>query len=380
MAEAHVVILGGGIGGVVAANELHGRARDRAQITIVERNLKQSFAPSYLWVTTGERRPEAIMRDISKLERKGIEVIPGEVERIDVKRRTVTVGERELTYDYLIIALGAELAPDAIAGLEDVHTFYHLEGAQRLRDAVHSFQGGQIALVIASLPYKCPAAPYEGAMLLEGFFHSRRIRHKVQLSIYTPEPQPMPVAGPKVGEAVEELLAHKGIAFHPGHQLKAVKGNELRFQDGTTVQADLIVAVPPHRAPAVVRDAGLTDKSGWVPVDQYTLETKHENVFAIGDVTSIPLPDGLPLPKAGVFAHGQAEVVARNIAARILGQSRRFKYDGKGYCFLEVGGGSAGMAQGDFYAHPRFISLRTPSPVWHWGKVAFERYWLWKWY
>jgi len=103
-------------------------------------------------------------------------------------------------------------------------------------------------------------------------------------------------------------------------------------------------------------------------------------VFAIGDITRIPLPDGMALPKAGVFAHAEAEVVARNTAARILGEPASASFDGHGSCFLEAGQGAAGMARGDFYGDPRQITMRSPSRLWHWGKVAFERYWLWKWY
>ncbi len=381
MAEQTIVVLGGGVGGVVAATELHARLKSNsARIVLVERSPLQSFPPSYLWVMTGERRPDAITRDITRLERKGIEVVASDVKGINLKQRTVAVNGRELSYDYLVVALGAELDFSAVPGLAEAHTYYHLDGAERLRDALASFAEGRIAVAVAGLPYKCPTAPFEGAMLLEGFFHSRHIRHKVEIAVYSPEPAPMPVAGQAAGDAVQEILAHKGLAFHGKKELKAIKDGDLRFEDGSTAPYDLLIAVPPHQAPEIVRTAGLTDKSGWIAVDQYTLETKHENVFAIGDVTRIPLPDGMALPKAGVFAHGQAEVVARNIAARVMGHARRERYDGRGYCFLEAGGGSAGMAQGDFYAHPRHITLRPPSPVWHWGKVAFERYWLWKWY
>lgn len=380
MAKQTIVVLGGGLGGIVAVNELRRRLKDEADIILVDRSPRQSFPPSYLWVMTGERKPESITRDITRLERKGIEVVAGEVQRIDLTQRMVAVDGREISYDELIVALGAELADDAVPSLADAHTYYHLAGAQRLHDALAAFEGGRVALVVAGLPYKCPAAPYEGAMLLESYFHSHHLRHKVELALYTPEPAPMPVAGPDAGEAIQGLLAHKGIAFHSGKQLTAVKGNRLDFEDGSSAPFDLLVAVPPHRAPQVVRDAGLTDDSGWIPVDQHTLETQHENVFAIGDVTRIALPDGKPFPKAGVFAHGEAEVVARNIAARILGLAKRERYDGHGYCFLEAGGGTAGIAQGDFFAHPRQIALRSPSRFWHWSKVAFERYWLWKWY
>ena len=380
MDDPKIVILGGGVGGVVAANELHGKLKERAQITIVERNLKQSFPPSYLWVMTGEREPDSISRDITRLDRKGIEVVAGEIERIDVAKKSVAISGREIAYDYLIVALGAELDYESIPGLADAHTFYHLEGAQKLNRELKTLKGARVSIVVAGTPYKCPAAPYEGAMLLEGYFHSRQTRHNINLAIYTPEPTPMPVGGPTLGEGLKEMLAHKGIEFNGEHQVTAITDGELHFEDGSTAPVDLPIVVPPHRAPAVVKDSGLTDDSGWIPVDQITLETKHEGVFAIGDVTHIALGDGMALPKAGVFAHGQAEVVARNIAYNILGHAKREKYDGTGYCFLEAGGGVAGMAQGNFFAEPRRISMRSPSPVWHWGKVAYERYWLWKWY
>ncbi len=380
MDQQTVVVLGGGVGGVVAANELRHRLKERARVVLVDRNAQQSFAPSYLWAMTGERTPASITRDLRRLERKGIEVIVGDVQEIDLARRAVAVDGREIGYDYLVVSLGAELAPEAVPGLDQAHTFYHLAGADQLRDALGSFKGGRVTVVVAGLPYKCPAAPYEGAMLLESFFHSHRLRHKIELAVYTPEPAPLPVAGPALGEAVRDMLAHEGIAFHPRMQLAAVDDGRLRFDDGSTASFDLLVAVPPHRAPPVVEQAGLTDATGWIPVDAHTLETQHEGVFAIGDVTRIPLFDGLALPKAGVFAHAEAQVVAQNIAARILGLAKREAFDGSGYCFLEAGGGRAGMARGDFLAQPRQIGMRSPSRVWHWGKIAFERYWLWKWY
>jgi sulfide:quinone oxidoreductase len=380
MNEQTVVVLGGGVGGVVAANELSRRLKKRGKVVLVERDRYQSFAPSYLWVMTGVRASQAITRDLRRLERKGIEVIVGDVQEIDLARRAVTVAGRAVEYDWLIVALGAELAPEAVPGLGDAHTYYHLAGAERLRNALASFQGGRVVLAVAGLPYKCPAAPYEGAMLLESYFRARNVRHNVELAIYTPEPAPLPVAGRALGEAVQKLLAHKGIAFHPGKKLTAVEEHALHFEDGSTAPFDLLVAVPPHRAPPVVQQAGLTDDTGWVPVAAHTLETRHEGVFAIGDVTRIPLFDGMVLPKAGVFAHAEAQVVAQNIAARILGLAKRDTFDGKGYCFLEAGGGGAGMARGDFLAQPRQIAMRSPSRLWHWGKIAFERYWLWKWY
>jgi sulfide:quinone oxidoreductase len=116
-------------------------------------------------------------------------------------------------------------------------------------------------------------------------------------------------------------------------------------------------------------------------VDRSTFATRFPGVFAIGDVVSIPLAMGKPLPKAGVFAHAQAEVVAANLAAEWSGHAPRRAFDGHGECFLETGGGRAGFGAGNFYAEPLpQIRLRGPSRWWHWGKLLFERRWLREWF
>jgi sulfide:quinone oxidoreductase len=144
----------------------------------------------------------------------------------------------------------------------------------------------------------------------------------------------------------------------------------------------MLFAVPPHRVPKVVVDAELTDETGWIPVDVKTFKTKYEDVYAIGDVTSIKLPNGMMLPKAGVFAHGQAEVVARNIASKIMGNGEE-EWKGDGSCFIEVGFGKAAMAKGNFYTKPNpTVKIRKPmlSRIWHIYKVLFEKYWMWRWF
>lgn len=195
----------------------------------------------------------------------------------------------------------------------------------------------------------------------------------------------MPVAGPALGEAVKEMLQARGVAFLPLHRLAAVNGDalELHFEGREPVKFDLLAAIPPHRAPRVAREAGLTNEAGWVPVDPKTLATRYERVYAIGDVAAIPIPGRwksdvpLMLPKAGVFAHAQAEVVARRIAAEITGASTPAEFSGDGYCMLEAGEGLAGFAFGNFFAAPSpQVELRQLGRVWHWGKVLFEQWWL----
>jgi sulfide:quinone oxidoreductase len=189
----------------------------------------------------------------------------------------------------------------------------------------------------------------------------------------------MATAGPEVSNQLRRMVEAKGIGYHPEHAVQKVDAGQrlIHFANGATAGFDLLVYVPPHRAPAVVKDAGLTGPSGWVTVDRATLATSFSGVYAIGDVTGIPLAIGKPLPKAGVFAHGEAEVVAHNIAAEIRGEATDARFMGHGECFVETGDGRAGFGSGNFYAEPApQVSLKPPSRWRRLGKVIYEKYWL----
>jgi len=379
-----VLILGAGVGGLVAANRLRQQLPRSHRIVLIDRDAQHVFQPSLLWLAVGDRRPERIQRPLARLERKGIEVVQAEIERLDPEQRAAQAAGREFAGDALIVSLGAELAPEMIPGLAEAgHNLYTLPGAAAVRDALAAFEGGRIVVLTAAPAYKCPAAPYEAAMLIETALRHRRVRGRTQLDIYAAEPAPMGVAGPHVSAAVRQIVEQKGIAYHPEHQVTAVDpaARRLTFANGAQAEFDLLVYVPPHRVPAVVRQAGLAPDGGWVSVDRSTFATRFPGLFAIGDVTSVPLAMGKPLPKAGVFAHAQAEVVADNLAAEWAGRAGRRRFDGHGQCFLETGDGRAGLGAGNFYAEPTpQVKLRGPGRVWHWGKVLFERRWLRQWF
>lgn len=347
---------------------------------LVERESSFVFAPSLLWLMTGDRSTAQISRPMTRLERRGIELVRGEVERIDPVKREVVVSGRTMAGDFLVIALGAELAPETIPGLQDAgHNFYTLAGAEGLRDALDGFDGGKLVVLTAAPAYKCPAAPYEAAMLLESACRKRGIRHKTELALFAAEPGPMGVAGPAVSAAVRGMVEARDIGYHPEHQIQEVDaaGRRLKFTNGAEASFDLLAYVPPHRAPRAVRESALAGESGWIAVDRHTLRTWYDDVYALGDVASIPLKLGKPLPKAGVFAHGEAEVVARNIVRSITGKGQPAAFDGGGQCFIETGDGKAGLGRGEFYADPvPVMQLHSPGRLWHFVKVLFEKRWL----
>lgn len=383
MSGRTVLVLGGGVGGIVAANRLRRRLPARDSVVLIDREPEHLFAPSLLWVAVGSREPGRIRRPLSRLRRKGIEVVIGEIEAIDPASRRVRIAGEDRAGDAVVVSLGAEYAPGLVPGLAEAgHNAYTLAGAGSLRAALERLGSGRIAVLTATPAYKCPAAPYELAMLIEAHLRRRTLRDACRLDVYAAEPAPMGVAGPHVSAAVRGLLAERGIGYHPGLAVREVDPGRrtLRFEDGGTADFDLLAYVPPHRAPQVVRESGLTAGTEWVPVDRATLATTAPGVYAIGDVTTIPLSVGKPLPKAGVFAHGQAEVVASNLAAEWSGRRPVSAFDGHGACFIETGDGRAGYGSGNFYAEPApEIRLRRPGRMWHVGKVLFEKTWWRRW-
>ena len=384
MAGNTVVVLGGGTGGIVAAHRLRRELAAEDRVIVVEREPVYRFAPSFLWVLTGERRPEQVSAELGRLRRRGIELVAPEARVIDTDARRVEISNGPIRYDRLVVALGAELAPELLPGFADAaHNVYTLDGALAAARALEGFDGGRVVVLVSRLPYKCPAAPYETALLTEALLRQRGIRDRSSIDVYTPEPFPMPTAGAEMGAAVRGILESRGIGFHPEQTVERIEpgARELVLASGERVPFGLLLGIPPHRTPAVIRESALAGETGFVPVDRTTLATKAESVFAIGDATSIPIAGGKFLPKAGVFAHGQAEVVARRIAAELHGATPTGAFDGKGACFLEMGDGVAAYASGDFYAEqgPQ-VRLRRPGRHWHLAKVAFERYWLWRWF
>lgn len=385
MPGTHTIILGGGVGGIVTANTLRKLLPREHTITVIEKRESFFLGATKTWVMMGDRTPEEVSRPVRALERRGIRVMKTEVTAFDPAKREVKAGRRTLRADYLVVALGAAFNVKAVDGLDAAETFYTMDGALRLRKLIRDFRGGEIVILNPRVPIQCPPAPYEGAFLLDHFYQLRGNRDRVRLSIHTIEPAPMPTAGPQVGQVVREELGRRNIAYHTQRRVKRVDGasKKVLFEDGAEIGYDLLITVPPHEAPAVVRSSGLTNQGGWVPVDPKTLQTSATRVFAIGDVTTLPLPGRykpdvpLVLPKAAVFADAQGRVVASRIAAEILGREPRDGFEGKGFCFVEMGDLHALGGQGAFFEMPSpKINLQIPDMIQYQEKQEWVRKWM----
>lgn len=384
------VILGGGFGGLACARSLRARLPEAHRIVMVDRASHFLVGATKTWVMLGERRRDEVVRPRADLLPPGVTLLEADVRGIDGAHRQVETDRGTIEADHLVLALGADLDMGAVPGLsESAHSFYTLDDAVRLRDALQSLDGGRVVVLVARVPFKCPPAPYEAAMLLHHHLVRGGMRGRTRLDVWTVEKAPMPTAGPEMGAFIVGELAARDIGFHPLKKAVGVDGprRTVRFEDGSEAAFDLLIAVPPHRAPRVVVEAGLAEPGGWVVADSATLQVKRDgiaaNVYAIGDVASVPLPGrydpALPLvlPKAGVFAASQGEVVAARIAAHVLGEPAAAAFDGQGFCYLEVGEGRAVRGGGSFFDLPHPVMRRQPADEAQYrDKLAWVEGWL----
>lgn len=366
------------MGGLATSESLSRQLGSRATVTVVEPRARVPFPPAFQWVAFGWRQPSKIEKDLKRLaKRKNVRFLAERVEKIDVKGRIVRTASQEIRYDKLVVSLGAELTPDEVPGLELFsHNFYSLDGALKLRDAIQNFNGVSIAVGISRLPIKCPPAPYELTLLLAE--HLRKAKKNVEIQFFTPEPHPVPAAGGVIGKQIERLLTGRQIKYLPKKKIVKLEKDRAAFEDGTELRTDLSVIVPPHHPPEVVTESALTDSSGWIPVNPQNLATKYEDVYAIGDVTSIETAHGHApfLPKSGTFAQGQAETVANNIAFSITGKGQAKLWDGQGACFLQTSKSECAFLRGSFLSNPPRLEFHPPRRKWYMDMVKMEKDWL----
>lgn len=385
-----IAVLGGGWGGLTAVHALKGLLSDEHRIVVIERKSSFVFYPSFIRVIVGEKPDlKYVESPLKNLLRKDLEIINEDIIAIDPVNKTVTTDKQTLNCDYIIIATGAELFPEAISGFnENALNLYDTKGAFQIFEKLKTINRGKIAIVISGTPFRCPPAPYEAAMMASWFLHERGVRDKIEISIYTPEKFPMPSAGAAVGESFKEILKSHNIKFFPEHTVSNINNEgTIHFKNNATVGYDLLIGVPPHGVSNAIKNSGLTDSSGYIPTHPQTMEildvvdeltTKYPGVYAIGDVAGIKLLNEKYLPKGGVFAEEEAHAVARNIASSITGEKANASFNGKGVCYVDVGDGMAAEGSGDFYAYPEpIVTLETPNIEGRKAKHEFERVFEW---
>ena len=327
-----VLVLGAGFGGLELTSRLSDELGEAIDILLIDKAEGFVFGFSKLDVMFGRSSREAVFHPYRDVVKPGVRFLQAEIRSIDPRQRRVETDHGAFDCDVLVVALGADLDPAATPGLvQGGHEFYTGPGAFALREVLDSFEGGQVLIGVTSTPFKCPPAPSETALLVHDFLADRGLRDRCEVSLVMPLGVPIPPSK-QASEALLSAFAERGIRWRPGQQIVALDParDVAVTADGEDIAYDLFLGVPVHVAPEVVRQSGMCVE-GWIPVDPLTLETRFPDVYAVGDVTSVGTP------KAGVFAEGQARVVAVAIIARVSGQESSAGYDGRGQCYLEFG-------------------------------------------
>jgi sulfide:quinone oxidoreductase len=376
---ARVAVLGGGFGGIAAAVALREHLAGEDEVVLVDRRDDFVMGLRKTWHLLGMSPLAYGTRHLAQLEQRGIRVIHGEITALDPGSVTATVDGEDLAADALILALGAAHDMAAVPGLaEHGVNVWSRDGLEHAHQAIEAFRGGRAVIGIFGMPHSCPPAPYELALLFADRLDERGI--DAEVSIFTPAPISLPIVGAAGCAPLDARLAERGIGFLPDHAATEVTADAVAFPNGERLPYDLLLAVPRHRVPQPLVEAGLAGAEGWVRVERGTLETGHPGIWAIGDCTAIPLPNGVALPKAGLFAQLEGEVAAARIAAQLRGGSPDATFQGLGACFLEMGGGEASLIRGDFFADPPRVELTAPSHDQREEKERFEAERLTAWF
>lgn len=373
-----ILVLGGGVGGTLAANLLARKLKRRIDagdvaLTLVDEGGEHVYQPGFMYIAMGGERAEKLHRPERSLLDRRIQLVIARATRIDPATRRVELESGEpLAYDYLLIATGSRIVPEEIPHFaEEAHHFYGADAAERLRAALDAFDGGRIVVGIAGMPYKCPPAPLEVTFLVESELRDRGLRDRSEIHYCSPIGRAFTIES--VSDMATPILEEKGIELHTFFNVETIDPERrvVESLEGEELSYDLLILVPPHRGAQLVIDSGLAPPAGWVPTDHHTLEVKgQERMFAIGDTTD------LPLSKAGSTAHFEAPIVVERIVAAIEGREPDAvagNYTGKVMCFFEVGDGKGTLLQFD-YDHPP--KPPKPNRLWHLGKVVFNKtYW-----
>ncbi|OLZ42698.1 pyridine nucleotide-disulfide oxidoreductase [Natrinema saccharevitans] len=341
----------------MTANMLRRRLdRSDAEISIVDKSTDHAYQPSFYLLPFGYMEPDDQFRDIRELVRDGVEFVQAEVTGVDPDTKTVVLGDDELSYDYLVVALGHRLAPETTPGMlegweetDSVYPFYHFDAAMGLRDALEDFDGGTFVVSVPDTSIKCGGAPLKMTMLAEDYFRRQGIRDDVDVVMTKGSDAVFGVSPYR--EKLEEIWADRDIEANLNFTVDEIdpEAQVIRSEGGDTQEYDLYAPVPPqYGQEALTENSPLTDADTendgeYVAVDEHTLQhTEYEDVFALGDGCNTPNA------KTAAAARKQSHVVLENLTAHMEGRRQTAAYEGYAACPLLTKKGKAMVAEFDY--------------------------------
>lgn len=385
----NIVILGAGTGGTLMANLLSTKLDMRQwQISIIDNADYHIYQPGLLFIPYrlyNYADAGDVTQPINYPFTNAVTFIKAEVKLIDHHSKKIETDNGVFTYDWLISAMGCQIAPDEIEGMENAmgthaHTFYTLDGALHFQNALDIMHTGHLVINIADVPIKCQVAPIESALLADYYFCLKGIRSKIDITLVVPTSKVF--TKPVANSALSMILEDKHINVVPNFSLASLDSENkvIHAFEGSSVEYDLLCVIPPNLGPAVIDDSGLGDGTGFALTDPRTLKSrKADYIYFIGDNTNVATS------KASSVAHFESETVVENLLREIAGKQPLATFDGHASCFIETGFKKSILIDFNYDMEP--LPGAFPSPVGpfsllketlinHMGKMAFKKvYW-----
>jgi sulfide:quinone oxidoreductase len=369
---ARILILGGGFGGVVAAEALVQQLGDEHQITLVSRSSRFVFYPALVRLAFGKCEPNDVTFDLrNTMLSRHVNFIEAEVARIDADERKAIVAHGEvegsIPYDYLIYALGRRLATERVTGFfEHAHHLLDVDGALKFRDAIRGLRRGRA--VIGQCPdAKLPVPVYETAFALSKWLKENGDRESVRITILSPTTIQSEFGDDKMGALVYQGLIKQGIEFLANFPISWIGSGLVSTSDGRDLGYNLLMMLPPFQGSSAASGLGITNEDGYVNIDWTMKVIGAKRIYAVGDCVNFAGP------KMGHMAVNQAQVAAANVAAEIAGHDPITHYEHNMMMVLNVADGDSIYFQKDLWSDNP-ASVRH-GRFWSWAKLVHEKYW-----
>jgi sulfide:quinone oxidoreductase len=343
-----VVILGAGFAGLELATRLSEDVPGEVDVTIIDANDAFVFGFSKLDLMFGRSDLDQVRIPYSRIDKPSVHFRQETITSIDPESRRVVTNAATYEADILVVALGADLDPAATPGLVEEGTeYYSVDGANRIRAVLPTFEGGDVIVGVLGPFFKCPAAPFETAVMLHDYLEKRGLRSESTIKVISPMAKPIPISD-EASAGILHAVEERDIGWWPQSKVTTLDpaGKMATLADGRRVPYALFLGIPVHRAPRVVEESSLVEEDGWIAVDHRTFATKFEHVYAVGDVTSAPVP------RVGAIAEGEAGTLADVLVHQLRGGEAPEPYKGIATCYIEFGGSKVAKFDTNFLSGP----------------------------
>ncbi|CAJ1056452.1 sulfide:quinone oxidoreductase%2C mitochondrial-like [Xyrichtys novacula] len=354
-----MLVLGGGSGGIAMSARMK-RMMGAGNVAVVEPSETHYYQPIWTLVGAGAKTVASSGRSTASVIPSGVKWVKSKVQEINPDTNTVRTDDgHEISYEYLIVALGLQLHYEKIKGLPEgfdypkIGSNYSVATVDKTWKALQDFKEGNAVFTFPNTPVKCAGAPQKIMYLSDAYMRKTGKRAKANIIYNTSLPVIFGVK--KYADALWEIVKQRDLQVNLRTNLVEVRPDkqEAVFEnldkpgETTVIEYEMLHVTPPMGPISVVKDSPLADDAGWLDIDKDNLQHKrYPNVFGIGDCTN------LPTSKTGAAVAAQTAILHRTISRVLKNEKPDKKYDGYTSCPLVTSYNTVMLAEFDYNLQP----------------------------